>query len=106
MRMSKGMAEPKRSFGPAGAERCSRAKRAVNVSVDTELLNVAKEMKINLSQVLERALRELTAEERAQRFYTQHRSAIDSYNSFVESRGTLAEAFYGPDAISHDDPAV
>ena len=39
-------------------------KRAVNVSVDTEILKIAKDMRLNLSQALEDALRKLT-EERA-----------------------------------------
>ena len=81
-----------------------RAKRAVNVSVDAEILKVAKEMNINLSQVLERALDGLTGEERARRFYQEHKASIDAYNRFIEKNGTLAEAYYGKDAF--DDPSV
>ena len=55
-----------------------RPKRAVNLSVDAEILKVAKEMKINLSHALERALDNLTAEERARRFYEENKANIKS----------------------------
>ncbi|HEY2034975.1 MAG TPA: type II toxin-antitoxin system CcdA family antitoxin [Rhizomicrobium sp.] len=81
-----------------------RPKRAVNVSVDAEILKVAKEMNINLSRVLERALDNLTVEERARRFYEANKASIDAHNAFIEEHGTLAEAYYGKDAF--DDPSV
>ena len=81
-----------------------RPKRAVNVSVDAEILRVAKEMKINLSHALERALDALTAEERARRFYLENKASIDAHNAHIEKHGTLAEAYYGRDAF--DDPSV
>jgi len=111
----RGMAEPKRSFQrPSPSLRPKRhlsdipasPKRAVNVSVDSALLGVAKDMNVNLSQVLEDALGKLTADERARRFYQENKAAIDSYNHFIERQGTLAEAFYGRDAIDRDDSAV
>ena len=111
----KGMAEPKRPFRAAPRTRehsghlsgiPPRPKRAVNLSVDAELLRVAKEMTINLSRALESALDKLTAEERARRFYEENKAAIDSYNRFIERHGTLAENFYGQDLFSPDDPAV
>jgi post-segregation antitoxin (ccd killing protein) len=55
--------EPKRAFrGPLAAARerrhltgvAPKPKRAVNLSVNAELLKVAKEMNINLSHALER----------------------------------------------------
>lgn len=107
----RGLAEAKRPFRPAAAElRHSghltgippRPKRAVNVSVDAELLKVAKEMRINLSQALERALDRLTIEERARRFYEENKEAIEAHNAHIERHGTFAEQFYGRDAF--DDP--
>jgi len=53
---------------------------------------------------LERALDELTAKERARRFYEENKISIDAYNAHIERRGTLAEQYYGRDAF--DDPAV
>lgn len=81
-----------------------RPKRAVNVSVDAEILKLAKEMKINLSRALEDALRKLTEKERARRFYEENKASIDAHNAFIEEHGTLTEALYGPDAF--DDPSA
>lgn len=68
-------------------------KRAVNVSVDAEILKVAKEMKINLSLALERALDKLTGEERARRFYEEHKAFMDLHNELAEKYGTSSEAY-------------
>ena len=78
----------------------------MNLSVDAELLQIAKDININLSRALETALDKLTAEERARRFYGENKAAIDSYNRFIERHGTLAENFYGRDLSNSDDPAV
>jgi antitoxin CcdA len=94
-------ARTQRSF-----ERNSAAPEAVNLSVDAELLKVAKEMNINLSRALESALLNLTTEERARRFYKDNKAAIDSYNRFIGRHGTLAENFYGRGLFSSDDPAI
>ena len=79
-------------------------KKPVNVTVDAEVLKVAKEMAINLSQTMEDALRRLTEEERARRFYEENKAAFDRHNELVEKYGTLTEEFYGPDAF--DDPTI
>jgi antitoxin CcdA len=78
-----------------------RLKRAVNVSVDAEILALAKEMDINLSQTLEDALRTLTEDERVRRWQEEHRDFFESYNAYVERNGTLAEALW-----ELDDPSV
>ncbi len=96
-------AEPKHS-GHIGPGPKPGAKRAVNLSVDAEILKLAKAMKINLSRALEDALRRLTEEEQARRFYEENKAFIDAHNAHVERYGTLTEAFYGRDAF--DDPAV
>jgi antitoxin CcdA len=68
-------------------------KRAVNVSVDAEILSVAKNLKINLSQVLEDELRNLVKGERIRRFTEENRDAIDSYNRFIEENGIWSEKY-------------
>ncbi len=81
-----------------------RPKRAVNVSVDAEILKVAKEMKINLSHALERALDNLTAEERARRFYEENKAFMDHHNELAEKYGTLSEQIARE--FGDDDPAI
>jgi antitoxin CcdA len=91
VRAFRGKKEPRHSGHPSGLP--PRPKRAVNVTVDAELLKVAKEMKINLSQALERALDRLTAEERAHRFYEENKEFFDLHNELAEKYGTSSEAY-------------
>jgi antitoxin CcdA len=69
------------------------SKRAVNVSVDAEILDVAKGMNINLSQTLEDALRKRTQEERDRRFQDEHREAIEARNRFIEKHGIWSKKY-------------
>jgi antitoxin CcdA len=100
MRMTKGFSDPPRRFAPEepakhnghiGPGPKPGPKRAVNVSVDAEILKVAKEMKINLSQAFEETLRERTKEERIRRFQEENKEAIESYNRFIERAGVFGE---------------
>jgi len=108
---TRAFAEPARPFRRAKPksiesreQREARKRRPVNVYVNEDILRVAREMKINLSRVLERELDKLTGEERARRFYKANKANIDAYNAYVEKHGTLAEQYYGRDAF--DDPSV
>jgi antitoxin CcdA len=70
-----------------------RPKRAANVLIDAEILAVAKEMKINLSQTLENELRKLTQEAREQKWQEDNREFIDSCNRLIERAGVAGEEF-------------
>jgi antitoxin CcdA len=97
MRMAKKRFEdPSRPFRGKEAppsDRRENRRRAVNVSVNADILAVAKEMNINLSQVLERELDRLTAAERAQKFYEENKAFFDLHNELAEKYGTLSEQF-------------
>ncbi len=82
MRMTSGFSDPPRRFEPR-----PKTKRAVNLSVDAEILAEAKAMHLNLSQVLEDALRARTKDERIRRFQEEHREAFESYNRFIAEHG-------------------
>lgn len=86
MRMRKGFSDPPGRFDGA-----PKQKRAVNLSVDAEILGVAREMNINLSQTLEDALRKRTQDERVRRFREENREAIESYNALIERAGIFGE---------------
>ena len=98
--MSKGFKDEDRPFGGAGPR--TAAKRAVNVSIDAEVLKVAKEMKINLSRALEDTLRKATEDERARRWKAENKDVIDSYNRLIERAGVFGEELLDLE----DDPAV
>jgi antitoxin CcdA len=62
-------------------------KKAVNLSIDAELIDEAKSAGMNLSAVLERALKE----ERARRWLAENEEAIADYNRNVEERGVWSD---------------
>ncbi len=65
-------------------------KRAVNLFVDTELLDEARRLRINLSETLERPLRTIVRAEQARRWLDDNRDAITSINDFIDRHGLLA----------------
>jgi antitoxin CcdA len=65
-------------------------KRAVNLFVDTELLDEARRLRINLSEMLEGRLRTIVRAEREKRWLEDNKDAIASINSFIEQHGLLA----------------
>jgi antitoxin CcdA len=96
MRMTKRFDDPAKPFrhsGRIGPGPKPGPKRAVNVSVDAEILAQAKRQGINLSAALEGELRRLTEEERIKRFQEEHREAFESYNRFIEEHGIWSEKY-------------
>jgi antitoxin CcdA len=71
------------------SERQAR-KRAVNLFVDTDLLDEARRLRINMSETLERRLRTMVKAEREKRWLEDNRAAIESINSFIDRHGLLA----------------
>lgn len=63
------------------------AKKAVNLSVDADLLTHAKELNINLSALLEGALRE----EARKRWREENREAIEAYNERIRTYGVWSD---------------
>ena len=65
----------------------SAPKKPVNLSIDSELLQQARELKVNLSRALEERLAQILREERARRWQEENRDAIEAYNRFVDKHG-------------------
>ncbi len=65
-------------------------KRAVNLFVDSDLLDEARRLRINISETLERRLRTIIKAEREKRWLEDNREAIASINSFIDRHGLLA----------------
>lgn len=65
-------------------------KRAVNLFVDTDLLDEARRLRINLSDTLERRLRSLVKAEQEKRWLEENGAAIASINDFIDQHGLLA----------------
>lgn len=75
-------------------------RRAVNVSIDAEILAAAKAQGINLSQTLEEVLRKLTQEARDAKWAEENREVIESFNRFIEKNGVFGEEFQDWDESS------
>jgi len=109
MRMVRHLKEQGKSFEPEefrhnghiGPGPKPGPKRAVNLSIDAEILKIAKEMRLNLSQALEDALRKLTEEERIRRYREEHKAHFESYNAYIERNGVLGE-----ELLDLDEPPV
>ena len=63
-------------------------KRAVNLFVDTELLDGARRLQVNLSETLERRLRAIVKAELEKRWLEDNRAAIEAYNRRVAAART------------------
>ncbi len=69
------------------------AKKPVNLSVNSDLLRQAKELKVNVSQVLEVALANQVKSLREAKWLADNQEAIDGYNRHVEENGLWNEAW-------------
>lgn len=67
------------------------AKKATNLSVNSDLLQQAKELKINLSQSLEEYLTQKIIEKKSQEWLLQNQDAINDYNERVSGRGVFSD---------------
>lgn len=67
------------------------AKKATNLSINSDLLQQAKELKINLSQSLEEYLTQKIIEKKSEEWLAQNQDAIHDYNEVVKSRGVFSD---------------
>jgi antitoxin CcdA len=66
-------------------------KKAANVSINSDLLQQAKLLKINLSATLEEELAHLIRQKRRAQWLEENRPALDDYNAFVEKYGVFSD---------------
>jgi antitoxin CcdA len=69
----------------------SAPKRATNVTVNRDLLERARRLKINLSQALEDRLAELVREDLRRAWLAENGDAIEEYNRRAQSRGVFSD---------------
>ena len=67
--------------------------KAVNLSINSDLLRKTRELNINLSAILERALRDELSRREAAQWVEENRAAIKSYNDFVHQHGCFGDEF-------------
>ncbi|BAU72302.1 MULTISPECIES: type II toxin-antitoxin system CcdA family antitoxin [Metapseudomonas] len=66
-------------------------KKPTNLSVNSDLLNKARALDINLSATLEQALAETLRARQREVWLAENREAIAAYNQHVESDGVFSD---------------
>lgn len=67
-------------------------KRATNVSINSDLLQQARRLGINLSATFESALLDKVRAEQRERWQRENSDAIRAYNQFAEKHGTFGDS--------------
>jgi antitoxin CcdA len=66
-------------------------KKATNVSINSDLLQQARNIKLNLSAALEQALTDHLREKRRAQWRKDNAAAIQAYNEHVDKHGTFSD---------------
>ena len=66
-------------------------KRAVNLSLNTEVLDMARAMGMNISQTVDALLTEVVLQQCWQRWNADNKEAIDHSNARVEHEGLFSD---------------
>lgn len=66
-------------------------RKAINVSLDADLVDRAKALDINISQAIEPGLREIVREAEMQRWREENRGALESFSRYIEEHGAFGE---------------
>jgi len=71
----------------------SGKRKPVNLSLDTGVVEAAREAGINLSQVSEKAIRDAAKAERDRKWQEENREWIEANNAWVEKNGLPLEKY-------------
>jgi len=66
-------------------------KKPTNLSINSDLLQKARNLKINLSATLENALTQIVKEKQEQEWLEANKEAIQDYNNLVDKHGVFSK---------------
>ncbi|MDD2782257.1 type II toxin-antitoxin system CcdA family antitoxin [Sulfuricurvum sp.] len=66
-------------------------KKSVNLSINSDLIQQAKALKINLSKLLEERLVETIASQKESLWIKENKEAIEEYNERVSNNGAFSD---------------
>lgn len=69
------------------------AKRATNLTLNAEMLDLARELNINLSATVDRLLAEEIRRQYRERWLERNHDAIAEYNARIEREGSFADRY-------------
>jgi antitoxin CcdA len=64
-------------------------KKPANLSINSDLLQKARELEINLSAAFEEALAKIVKEKQEEKWLKTNKEAIQEYNNYVEKHGVF-----------------
>lgn len=70
-------------------------KKPTNLSINSDLLKMARTLDINLSATLEKALADAVKHEQRERWLAENRDAMAAYNEQVEANGVFSDGIRG-----------
>lgn len=68
-------------------------RRATNISLDGELVDLARELGVNISRACEAGLAKTVSAERNRRWQEENREATEAYNDYIEKHGLPLERY-------------
>lgn len=68
-------------------------RRPANLSIDSALLDVAKELDVNVSRAAEAGIEEAVRKARRERWLEENREALESSNEYVRKHGLPLEKY-------------
>lgn len=68
-------------------------KKATNLSLNSDLLQKARDLKVNLSATLEQALKDKLKNVEAEKWKKENKAAIAAYNEFVAENGCIGDEY-------------
>lgn len=71
------------------------AKKATNLSINSDLLSKVRELNINLSATLEHALVEELQKIERNKWLSENKKAIDELNQLADENGLFSDAYRG-----------
>jgi antitoxin CcdA len=81
------------SAAPRGPRTRNSGKRATNLSLSADVLDAAKRLQINVSQVCDTHLREVVRREQESRWREEHADFVAAYNAVIETEGLPLDAW-------------
>ncbi len=66
-------------------------KKPTNLTINSELLRLAKDLDLNISAVLETALAEVVKQKRREEWLEENKEGIDIYNKRVREYGLFSD---------------
>ncbi|AFT74521.1 type II toxin-antitoxin system CcdA family antitoxin [Alteromonas macleodii] len=68
-------------------------KKATNLSLNSDLLQKARDLKVNLSATLEQALKDKLKSVEEESWKKENKAAIAAYNEFVAENGCIGDEY-------------